>query len=119
MHQKTCTVGLVGPVLVLVASVLALGCRPCPEAPEGVIPAMDPYLAIWNDGNLDLVDELSHLQWIPLEEVRDFHMPFITEVVLAEIAARLPDLSPPHDVPFFYNDAEESLFRRLGRTSAE
>ncbi len=31
-------------------------------------------------------DELSHLQWIALEDVRHFHLPFITEVVLAEIA---------------------------------
>jgi steroid delta-isomerase-like uncharacterized protein len=58
MHQKKCAKALVGPILVLVVSVLALGCRPCAEAPEVVVPPMDPYLAIWNDGNLDLVDEL-------------------------------------------------------------
>lgn len=59
-------------------------------------------------------DELSRLQWIPLDEVRGFQLPFITEVVLAEIAARLPDLGPPPSVPFFRNDDEESLFLRLG-----
>ena len=59
-------------------------------------------------------DELSLLQWIPLDEVRTFDLPFITEVVLAEIAARLPDLGPPGTVPFFRNDDEESLFLRLG-----
>jgi 8-oxo-dGTP pyrophosphatase MutT (NUDIX family) len=59
-------------------------------------------------------DELSLLQWIPLDEVRRFDLPFITEVVLAEIAGRLPDLSPPETVPFFRNDDEESLFLRLG-----
>jgi len=59
-------------------------------------------------------DELSLLQWIPLDEVRGFDLPFITEVVLAEIAARLPDLGPPPTVPFFRNDDEESLFLRLG-----
>jgi 8-oxo-dGTP pyrophosphatase MutT (NUDIX family) len=59
-------------------------------------------------------DELSLLQWIPLADVRTFDLPFITEVVLAEIAARLPDLSPPATVPFFRNDDEESLFLRLG-----
>jgi 8-oxo-dGTP pyrophosphatase MutT (NUDIX family) len=32
-------------------------------------------------------DELSHLQWVPLDEARGFDMPFITEVVLAELAA--------------------------------
>lgn len=62
-------------------------------------------------------DELSALQWIPLTEVRRFPLPFVTEVVLAEIAARLPDLSPPDAVPFFFNDDEDSLFRRLGRVS--
>jgi 8-oxo-dGTP pyrophosphatase MutT (NUDIX family) len=59
-------------------------------------------------------DELSLLQWIPLDEVRRFDLPFITEVVLAEIAGRLPDLNPPETVPFFRNDDEESLFLRLG-----
>jgi 8-oxo-dGTP pyrophosphatase MutT (NUDIX family) len=59
-------------------------------------------------------DELSLLKWIPLAEVRTFDLPFITEVVLAEIAARLPNLSPPATVPFFHNDDEESLFVRLG-----
>jgi 8-oxo-dGTP pyrophosphatase MutT (NUDIX family) len=59
-------------------------------------------------------DELSALQWIPLDAVRGFDLPFITEVVLAEIAASLPDLGPPAEVPFFRNDDEESLFLRLG-----
>ncbi|MGB1034640.1 MAG: NUDIX domain-containing protein, partial [Primorskyibacter sp.] len=58
-------------------------------------------------------DELSHLQWIPLSKVRQFDLPFITEVVLAEVAARAADDTPPHSVPFFRNDAEESLFLRL------
>ena len=58
-------------------------------------------------------DELSHLQWIAIDEVRHFDMPFITEVVLAEIAARATDQSPPDSVPFFRNDDEESLFLRL------
>ena len=58
-------------------------------------------------------DELGHLQWIPLDDVRGFDLPFITEVVLAEIAARAHDLSPPDNVPFFNNTREESLFQRL------
>ncbi len=62
-------------------------------------------------------DELSHLQWIALEQVRDYHLPFITEVVLAEIAASLPDLGPPEAVPFFNNTDEENLFQRLGGAS--
>jgi 8-oxo-dGTP pyrophosphatase MutT (NUDIX family) len=58
-------------------------------------------------------DELSHLQWVPLREARRFDMPFITEVVLAEIEARVDDKSAPESVPFFRNDDEESLFLRL------
>ena len=62
-------------------------------------------------------DELSHLQWIPLQKAREFDLPFITEVVLAEIAGRVNDTAPPENVPFFRNDEEESLFLRLkGRT---
>ena len=61
----------------------------------------------------DACDELSDLQWIPLDEVRHFDLPFITEVVLAEVAARLHDANPPSSVPFFNNDDEESLFLRL------
>lgn len=58
-------------------------------------------------------DELSHLQWIALEDVRAFDLPFITEVVLAEVTARIKDTAPPKSVPFFRNDDEESLFLRL------
>ncbi|WP_324753679.1 NUDIX hydrolase [Roseovarius sp. Pro17] len=62
-------------------------------------------------------DELSHLQWVPLPEARRFDLPFITEVVLAEVAARAHDPSPPASVPFFRNDDEESLFLRLSGKS--
>jgi 8-oxo-dGTP pyrophosphatase MutT (NUDIX family) len=58
-------------------------------------------------------DELSHLQWIAIDEIRNYDMPFITEVVLAEVAARATDDTPPTSVPFFRNDDEESLFLRL------
>ncbi len=58
-------------------------------------------------------DELSHLQWIALEDVRGFDLPFITEVVLAEVAHRLHDTAPPENVPFFHNNTEESMFLRL------
>ena len=62
-------------------------------------------------------DELVHLQWIPLRDVRRFDLPFITEVVLAEIAARAGDPAPPASVPFYRNDDEQSLFLRLNGTS--
>jgi 8-oxo-dGTP pyrophosphatase MutT (NUDIX family) len=58
-------------------------------------------------------DELSHLQWVSLADARAFDMPFITEVVLAEVEARARDLNPPASVPFFKNNDEESLFIRL------
>ena len=58
-------------------------------------------------------DELSHLQWIPLKEARGFDLPFITEVVLAEVAARAHDPAPPKTVPYFRNDDEKSLFLQL------
>ena len=61
-------------------------------------------------------DELSHLQWIPLPKVREFDLPFITEVVLAEVAARATTSEPPTSVPFFKNDDEHNLFLRLKGT---
>ncbi|MEM9062393.1 MAG: NUDIX hydrolase [Pseudomonadota bacterium] len=47
-------------------------------------------------------DELSHLSWLTLSEARGLDLPFITEVVLAEVEARLssPD---PRPIPFFYH----------------
>ena len=58
-------------------------------------------------------DELSHLQWIPLREARGFDLPFITEVVLAEVESRVTDPTPPASVPYFRNNDEASLFLRL------
>ncbi len=63
-------------------------------------------------------DELSHLQWVPLDRVRSFDLPFITEVVLAEVEGLLPALEAPASVPFFKNDDEESLFLRLKATGS-
>lgn len=63
-------------------------------------------------------EELSHLQWVPLAEARALDLPFITEVVLAELEARAGDPSPPPSVPFFKNDDEESLFLRMYGTPA-
>lgn len=58
-------------------------------------------------------DELSHLQWVALEKARDLDLPFITEVVLAEVAARVTDFSPPASVPFYLSTEEASHFQRL------
>ncbi|MEM7710526.1 MAG: NUDIX domain-containing protein [Pseudomonadota bacterium] len=57
-------------------------------------------------------DELSHLHWVPLSEARALDMPFITEVVLAEIAAIVRGRDAP-GIPFFDNSGETSVFHRL------
>ena len=62
-------------------------------------------------------EELSHLQWVPLAKAREFDLPFITEVVLAEVTARAAETGPPTSVPFFRNDDEASLFLRLAGQS--
>lgn len=61
-------------------------------------------------------DELSHLHWVPLTQARSLDLPFITEVVLAEITARI-HRGPPASVPFFRNDDEAHLVTRLGSRS--
>lgn len=62
-------------------------------------------------------EELSHLHWVPLAEARALDLPFITEVVLAEIAGGLKRPGPPERVPFFRNDDERHLVTRLGGRS--
>lgn len=58
-------------------------------------------------------DELAHLQWIPLAEARRFDLPFITQVVLAELVTHITRGGPPASVPFFRNDDEAHLVSRL------
>lgn len=48
--------------------------------------------------------ELSHLQWVPLDEVRQLNLAFITRVVLAELQQHLPRLDAPDAVPILQND---------------
>lgn len=62
-------------------------------------------------------DELSHLQWVPLSAAREFDLPFITQVVLAELIAHIARGGPPQTVPFFANDDERHLVHRLGGAS--
>lgn len=57
-------------------------------------------------------DELAHLHWVPLDTVRGYDMPFITEVVLAELSALLAGTAAT-GVPFFDNRTEVSRFARL------
>jgi len=58
-------------------------------------------------------DELSHLQWIPLDQARSFDLPFITEVVLAEVEADLNDPGRNASIPYFFNAEGRSNFHRL------
>lgn len=58
-------------------------------------------------------DELSHLHWVALSDARKLNLPFITEVVLAEISALTQTSAPPDSVPFFKNDTQISQFLRL------
>ena len=60
----------------------------------------------------DAEDELSHLHWIGLAEARALDLPFITEVVLAEVAAILQGQDQP-GVPFFDNSGPVPTFRRI------
>lgn len=57
-------------------------------------------------------DELAHLRWLPLAEARALDLPFITEVVLAEIGALFGGMADA-GVPFFDNSGDRPLFRRL------
>ncbi|MDB6176952.1 NUDIX hydrolase [Paracoccus sp. Z330] len=67
----------------------------------------------------DACDELSHLHWVPLTEARNLNLPFITEVVLAEIAevaGSVPhhqDLPDPDTVPFFDNRGTAPRFSQI------
>ncbi len=58
-------------------------------------------------------EELSHLQWISLSDVRAFDLPFITEVALAEVEADLRKPDRNARVPFFFNEEGRSNFLRL------
>jgi 8-oxo-dGTP pyrophosphatase MutT (NUDIX family) len=57
-------------------------------------------------------DELSALQWVALSAARGYDLPFITEIVLAEVAALIAGADQP-GVPFFDNSGPRPLFRRL------
>lgn len=64
-------------------------------------------------------DELSHLHWVRLDEARRLDLPFITEVVLAELAELAALAAPgqplpvPDSVPFFDNRSERPRFVQI------
>ena len=57
--------------------------------------------------------ELSHLSWLTLAEARKLDLPFVTEVVLAEVEARLRQPEIERSVPFFHHDGERSFLDHL------
>lgn len=67
----------------------------------------------------DACDELSHLHWVALEAAQALDLPFITEVVLAELAQLLQGLPAdaplpsPATVPFFDNRTSQPRFRQI------
>jgi hypothetical protein len=50
---------------------------------------------------------------VPLAEARKLNLPFITEVVLAEVQAFAAGEDMPDTVPFFDNSTGVSTFRRI------
>ncbi|WP_406870655.1 NUDIX hydrolase [Thioclava sp. 'Guangxiensis'] len=56
--------------------------------------------------------ELSHLTWVPLAEARRLDLPFVTELVLAEVAALLTG-TPQDGVPFFETRGPRARFERI------
>lgn len=56
--------------------------------------------------------ELAQVQWVPLAQARQFDLPFITRIVLAELAARLSGHIPAA-IPYMRHDDEAHYFDRL------
>ena len=56
--------------------------------------------------------ELQHLCWLDIAQARALDLPFITEVVLAEITALVAGADQP-GVPFFDNSGTTPQFRRI------
>ncbi|MGB0507552.1 MAG: NUDIX hydrolase [Pikeienuella sp.] len=57
--------------------------------------------------------ELSHLSWLTLSEARSMDLPFITEVVLAEVESRLRSADRSHPTPFFHHKDGRSFMDHL------
>ncbi|MEM1382715.1 MAG: NUDIX hydrolase [Pseudomonadota bacterium] len=57
--------------------------------------------------------ELAHLRWLTLPEARQLDLPFITEIVLAELDHRLRDPDPGRPVPFFHHSGGRSFIDGL------
>ncbi|MDT8345188.1 MAG: NUDIX domain-containing protein [Thermohalobaculum sp.] len=126
-----------GPVPEPWRAFLARGFRPAPEALAFVFRAITPpgrprrfdarffmaeaaHLATGPDAFDGIDHELAHLSWLTLAEARALDLPFITEVVLAEIEARLETpaasaaaAAAARPVPFFRHEAGRSFVDAL------
>ncbi|WP_240804321.1 NUDIX hydrolase [Qingshengfaniella alkalisoli] len=52
-------------------------------------------------------DELTDLAWVPLSDAKHLPVPFITQIVLAQIAPLVVSGEPPAQVPFFAHRQED------------
>ncbi|MEM9370081.1 MAG: NUDIX hydrolase [Pseudomonadota bacterium] len=119
-----------GPVPDDWQSFFAAGFRPAPGGLEFIFRAITPpgrprrfdarFFLVPADailGSLDdfsrASDELSHLNWLTLAEARRLDLPFITEVVLAEIEARVATPDQRRPVPFFHHSEGKSFLDRV------
>ena len=57
--------------------------------------------------------ELSHLSWVPLSEATSLELPFITEVVLAELEEILSQGETGRGIPFFHHQDVRSCVSHL------
>ncbi|MEO1469977.1 MAG: DNA mismatch repair protein MutT [Pseudomonadota bacterium] len=57
--------------------------------------------------------ELADLSWLTLEEAAAEDLPFVTTLVLAEIAVRLENPDPARPIPFFHHDGTRSMLDPL------
>lgn len=57
--------------------------------------------------------ELAHLRWLTLSDARQLDLPFITEVVLAEVEARLAAPGVARPVPYFRHEDGKSFLDPL------
>jgi 8-oxo-dGTP pyrophosphatase MutT (NUDIX family) len=72
---------------------------------EGIVGDLDDFS--------NASDELSNLCWISIEESRSLPLPFITEIVIAEVAAWIAHEGARRPVPFFDNRTDEPMFRSI------
>ena len=119
--------GAIGPSW---SGFFAAGHRPAADRLDFIFRAITPpgrprrfdarfFLAAATDLSCDPDDfagacgELSHLSWVSLAEARRLDLPFVTEIVLGEVAARLDEPDAPRAAPFFRHGAGRSWLAPL------